>query len=95
MAKTEKRLTDGIAGLDPKAVRLDGPEFDGGIIGTYEAEGGATCLVYGYHKLAEALSADWGCSVEEAYETIDYNTLRALPYIDAAYRPMVIFETEG
>ena len=55
MAKTENRLTDYIAGLDPKAVRLDGPEFDGGIIGTYEAEGGAICLVYGYHKLAEAL----------------------------------------
>ena len=94
MAKTENRLAGGVAGPGPEAAMPDGPESDGGIAGTYEAEGGAICLVYGYHKLAEALSAAWGCPVEDTYEMIDYNTIGSLPYIDAAYRPMVIFETE-
>ena len=65
MAKTENRLADGVAWPGPEAVRPDGPESDGGIAGTYGAEGGAACPVCGCHRLAEALSAAWDARLEK------------------------------
>lgn len=65
MAKTENRLAGGVAGPGPEAAMPDGPESDGGIAGTYGAEGGAACPVCGCHRLAEALSAAWGARLEK------------------------------
>ena len=64
MAKTENRLAGGVAGPGPEAAMPDGPESDGGIAGTYGAEGGAACPVCGCHRLAEALSAAWDARLE-------------------------------
>lgn len=85
------RLTDGIPGLSEHAVRLDGPEFDGGIIGTYENEDGETCLVYGYDRLTDALAEAWGMPREEVQEVIEYDTLRSLPYMGKC-RPVIVRE---
>lgn len=63
------RLTDDTEGLSEKAVRLDGPEFDAGIVGTYEAADGEYCLVYGYNRLCEALARSWDVDLEEARDT--------------------------
>ena len=46
MAKTENRLAGGVAGPGPEAAMPDGPESNGGIAGTYGAEGGAACPVF-------------------------------------------------
>lgn len=62
---TENRLAGGVAGPGPEAAMPDGPESDGGIAGTYGAEGGAACPVCGCHRLAEALSAAWDARLEK------------------------------
>ena len=46
--------------------------------------------VYDYEKMAEWLVQEEGFSFEEAYEWIDNNTIRALPYMgDGA--PIIVF----
>ena len=57
-------------------VMLDGPEFDGGIVGV---AGGR--LVYSHAKLAAALAAENRWTRDEALDWIDYNTMRSLPYM--------------
>ena len=62
----------------PDVVMLDGPVFDGGIVGT--TRDGK--LVYSYEKLARALAGGTGWwSVAEAVDWIEYNTIRSLPYM--------------
>lgn len=87
----ERRKTDDIPGLSEKAIRLDGPEFDGGIVGTYENEDGEVCLVYGYDRLTEALCKAWGMDEDEVQEVIEYNTIRSLPYM-GRFRPIIMKE---
>jgi hypothetical protein len=62
---TENRLAGSVTGPGPEAAMPDGPESDGGIAGTYGAEGGAACPVCGCHRLAEALSAAWDARLEK------------------------------
>lgn len=54
--------------------------------------------------MIDALAEDYfahGCgiteeeSVDMAIDWIDYNTLRSLPYIPEAHRPIIVFELEG
>lgn len=63
--------------LVPGAVILEGPEFDAGIVGT-TTDGR---IVYDYDLLVEALAEVDDMTLEEAAEFIDYNTIRALPYM--------------
>lgn len=60
-------------------VLLDGPEFDGGLVGV-TTDGR---LVYSYDKLAEALCEANRWSREDAIDWIEFNTIRSLPYIGA------------
>ena len=39
--------------------------------------------IYDYDLMVEGLMEDQGFTEEEAVEWIDYNTIRALPYMDA------------
>lgn len=53
------------------------PDFDDAIIGTTD-DGRA---VYSYSRMVECLVRDDGMTEDEAAEFIDYNTLRAIPYM--------------
>ena len=67
-------------------VVLEPEYYDGGIVGT--DEGG--CLIYDYYKLAEAITGNDGMTHEDAIEWIDYNTIRAIPYM-GIYHPYIMF----
>lgn len=56
---------------------FDNHAFDNSIIGT-TFDGRA---VYDYEKMIQELMADENWSEDEATEWIEYNTLRALPYM--------------
>jgi hypothetical protein len=58
-------------------VLLDGPEFDGGLVGV-TTDGR---LVYSYDKLAEALCEANRWSREDAIDWIEFNTICSLPYV--------------
>ena len=70
------------------AVVFDGPDFDEAIVGV--TDGGQ--VVYDYDKMVHCLRAFHGMTEEEAIEFIEYNTLRAIPYI--ANGPIVMYRLE-
>ena len=70
-------------------VFLDGPEFDGGIVGiTHDGR-----LVYSYAKLAAALAEANGWTAEDAVDWIEFNTMRTLPYIGGD-APVVMYDLD-
>lgn len=62
----------------PDAILFDNPSFDNSIIGI-STEGG---VVYDLERMAEELAAEDQIPLGEAYEFIDYNTLRSLGYMN-------------
>ena len=71
---------------------LEGDEFADGCVGvTLDNH-----LVYSYDKLIESLSKNMKCSVEDAAEYLDYNTIPALPYITnrGLLEPIIIRELD-
>lgn len=65
-------------------VVFENPDFEGCIIGLSTDER----AVYSLAKMVIWYYEKNGCSAEEALEFIEYNTLRALPYIENA--PIVL-----
>ena len=62
--------------LEPKKI------LDEALVGIrFKADGAH--LLYSYYRLAEAYQADFKGTYEEALEFVDYNTVRALPYMTA------------
>lgn len=72
-----KDLTEYLESLGQETVVLEPEYFDNAIIGITE-EGQ---LIYSYEKLIEAYMNGENCEYEDAIEWIDYNTLRAIPYM--------------
>lgn len=66
------------------SVVFENPDFDDAIIGTDENYK----VVYDYDKMVDCLVNEDGMSEEEAVEFIDYNTIRALPYVENA--PIIV-----
>lgn len=66
---------------------LDNSYFDKSIVGI--TEDGR--LVYDFNKMVNEYMEDNKCSEEEAIEWLEYNTLRAIPYMPNP--PIVIMET--
>lgn len=64
-------------GLEDSIV-FENPSYDSAIIG-YDENSGR--IIYDYEKMAEHLMDEDGMTYEEAVEFIDYNTVRACPYI--------------
>ena len=62
------------------AVIFDGPDFDEAIVGV--TDDGQ--VVYDYDAMVECLMKQDNIGRLEAIEFIEYNTMRALPYIDNA-----------
>ena len=64
------------------------PEYDGAIVGM-DIE---NRVVYDYFKMAECLMENDDWDEETAFEWINYNTIRALPYIPN--HPYILWETD-
>lgn len=62
------------------AVIFDNPSYDDALVGVSE-DGRA---IYDYDKMIICLYVDGFISIEEAIEFIEYNTIRALPYVENA-----------
>lgn len=62
------------------AVIFDGPDYDEAIVGVTD-EG---LVVYDYDAMVECLMKQDKISRLEAIEFIEYNTIRALPYVENA-----------
>lgn len=68
-------------------VYLTGYNYYSAIIG-YTDDGG---LVYSYEKMIEYLIKEAEMTQEEAIEWIDYNVLRAIPYMGDT-KPIIVYE---
>lgn len=82
-----QRLLD--AGCED-AVLFEYPTYDDALIGV-DADGRA---IYDYSKMIDWMVEVEGFTEESAVEWIDYNTLRALPYMDCrtdGMAPIVLF----
>lgn len=56
---------------------LDNHAYDDSVLGVTEDNR----IVYSYERMVQEFMQDEDCSEEEAQEWVDYNTLRALPYL--------------
>lgn len=61
-----------------EAVIFDDPNYDDAIVGVTD-EGR---VVYDYDKMVHCLRIDDGMSEEEAIDFIEFNTIRALAYVE-------------
>lgn len=68
------------------AIIFNNPSYDKSIVG-FDTQ---HRLVYDYHRMIQELMSDEHLTEDEAISFIDYNTLRALPYIPESVRPIVI-----
>jgi len=77
-----ERYGDGIVILEPEY-------YDEAIVGTDQAGR----LIYSYEKLIETISSHDGMTYEDAMEWVDYNTLRAIPYM-GEFAPIIMFDLD-
>lgn len=76
--KFRKALAEALGEFDElDAVILDNHDYDDSIVGV--TEDGR--LVYDLEKMYAEFAKDEGCGIDEAVEWVEYNTLRALPYM--------------
>lgn len=67
------------------SIMLDEPSFDGSVIGiTHDGS-----IVYDYSRMITEMSLEEDITAEEAEDFIQYNTIRAIPYMPDP-RPVVI-----
>jgi hypothetical protein len=64
-------------GLEESVV-FENPDYEDAIIGWDENSGR---IIYDYEKMVECLMNEDGMEYDEAAEFIDYNTVRACPYM--------------
>lgn len=84
-----KELISEIVGDDDvldEIIVLEGDEFADGCIGVSVNN----CAVYSYDKLIESLCKHNNWESTDAIEWIEYNTLRALPYMASVGNPPII-----
>lgn len=82
----DTKLREAISNISPSAIVFDNPSFDKSIVGisTYGN------IIYNLEKMIDELSFEEGYSKDEAYEFIDYNTIRILDYLDVSTRPIIL-----
>lgn len=71
-----------------RIVILDDHAYDNSIVGITDQG----IIIYDFNKMVEELMEDEGWEEEDAIEWIEYNTLRALPYMGDE-RPLIINNT--
>ena len=64
-------------GIEEDVILLENHTYDNSVIGI--TEDGR--LIYDYEKMIKEFMKDEGCSETEAIEWLEYNTLRAIPYM--------------
>lgn len=64
--------------LPENSIVLDNPSFDNSIIGVASESGK---VIYSYDKMIEEYMKDYNVRDIDAIDWIEYNTIRALPYI--------------
>ena len=69
------------------AAILEPDYLDEAIIGTSH-DG---CVVYSFEKLVQAFMEQDGMTYEEAVEQIEYNTIRAIPYM-GDFPPVIVYD---
>ena len=69
------------------SVVLENPDYAMAVIG--RSEDGR--VIYSYEKMVEFLMVTDGMSREDATEFVDYNTIRALPYM-GELAPIIMYE---
>lgn len=72
-------------GFEDGVILLDNHAYDKSIVGI--TEDGR--LVYNFEQMVEEFAEDEGCDETEALEWLEYNTLRALPYM-GEHAPIII-----
>lgn len=75
-----------IYNINEDAVLFNNPAFDNSIIGL-TTDG---VVVYLLSKMIDELAIDDDLSTDEAYEFIDYNTIRSLNYINIQNKPIIV-----
>lgn len=77
-------------GIEPDTIILEPQsEFNGAIIGISDDR---RHLIYSYEKMVELMTKVYCDSEMIAHDWIDYNTMRALPYMNQEYVPIIIHE---
>lgn len=72
-----------------KIIVLEGDEFADGFIGLTTDNH----CVYGYERMIESLCKHNNWDETEATEWVEYNTMRAIPYMSSVgYEPIIIYE---
>ena len=71
-----------------KVIILDHAAYDRSVVGI--TEDGR--LVYDYQKMVDEFAEDENCKILEAMEWVDYNTLRAIPYM-GENAPIVVLDS--
>lgn len=71
--------------LPPDSIVLDDESFDDSIIGV-SLDGR---VIYAYDRMVIEYMVDNDCELEDACQWLDYNTLRAIPYMPDP-KPMVV-----
>lgn len=72
--------------VSPDTIVLENPDFISAVVGVSSD----SRVVYSYDRMVEDLMATNGMSRDEAAEFIDYNTVRALPYM-GEYAPIIVY----
>lgn len=75
-------------GIEEEVLLLDDHAYDKSIIGI--TEDGR--ILYDFEKMIQEFAEDEGCDETEAIEWLEYNTIRALPYMGER-APIIIMET--
>ena len=82
-------IRDFIAEEHEEAVIFNVPSYDNAIVGI--SDDGR--IIYDYDLMVKELTNDTALTEDEAIQYIDYNTIRTLPYIEEAVRPIILFNS--
>ena len=68
------------------AIVFEDPAYDGSLVGI-TTDGRA---VYDFESMVQEFAAENNCSIDEAIDFVNYNTLRSLDYITGQQKPIVV-----
>ena len=84
------KLRDYIAEEHEESAIFNIPSYDNSIVGITD-DGH---IVYDYDLMVKEFMSENTVNMKDAIEFIEYNTLRTLPYIEEAVRPIIMFSSE-
>ena len=82
-------IRDYIAEEHEEAVIFNIPSYDNSIVGI--SDDGR--VIYDYDLMVKELTEETALTEDEAIQFIDYNVIKALPYIKENVRPIILFSS--